>query len=148
MRLHADEENPKPAIQPRLAETTLSVAGRKIKPQRVQDSWRYEHSVVDLRISIDGDKVIATQAQTGKPAWTAALAKDGQQLRWLAADRDNAFLTVVESNEPDKPADATIEVRRLRLKDGEWLTPLRLPDDKLSAKKQAGQGHRRDAAAR
>ena len=69
--LLADEENTKTAIQPRLADTTLSVAGRKINSQRVQDSWRYEHSVVDLRISIDGDKVIATQAQTGKPAWKA-----------------------------------------------------------------------------
>jgi hypothetical protein len=124
-----------PTLRPRLAECTLSVGRRTLKPVRVIESWRYQHPAGAVTISVENQTVVASDAKTGKTAWKVA-SVDGLSLEWLAADEHVAYFRARkagkehEAPEYEQPA----RIRRLQLHDHQWLTPLEVTKDKPKEK--------------
>ena len=130
-----DPEDKKPTLRPRLAECTLSVGERTLKPVRVIESWRYEHPVGAVTISVEDQTVVASDAKTGKTAWKIASA-DGLSLEWLAADDHVAYFRARKKGKENEfpQYEQPARVRRLQLHNHQWLTPLEVTKDKPNEK--------------
>ena len=127
-------EAKQPTLRPRLAECTLSVAGATLKPVRVIESWRYQYPAGAMSISIEGHTVIACDAKTGRTAWKVP-SEDGCSLEWLAADERIAYFRAAKMEKENAPRyEQPTRIRRLQLRDHQWLTPLEVGKEKPKEK--------------
>jgi hypothetical protein len=140
----AGEGEEQRAFHPRLAECTLRAGDATLKPVRVSDSWQYQHPAGTLTIAVDGRAVIASDANTGKPAWQVESA-DTRPLEWLATDGKTAYFRAAQVDKQtltpwdDEPTpvpqhENLARVRRLQLSDHQWLKPLDVGQGKLKEK--------------
>ena len=114
----------------------LTLGETKLKPSRVfspaQLGWRTR----DLFLSVDKGEVVATRRADGSQAWRVA-APEGRLLQGLATAGEVFYLQQWEAYRegqrdryrPDGPE----ALRRLSLRDGSWLKPLK------AAKEAAGK---------
>lgn len=123
-------------VRPRLAECTMKVGDRTLKPIRAVEDWRYQHLAGTLTIAVDGRTVTATDAKTGKTVWQIE-SPDEWRLQWLAADDKIAYFRAVKFDEKTQTPhyEPRAHVRRLQLGDHRWLEPLTItekkPQDKI-----------------
>ena len=97
----ADEPS---SFKPRPTECVIEIAGKTIKPAKVEERRREEHWASDVRYVLDGAELTASR---GADKLLQQAAPNHQRWRWLTCDDHYAYLTVtpdVESKGADRYA--------------------------------------------
>jgi ankyrin repeat protein len=146
-----NKKEEKDVLQPQLKQATLQVGRQLLKPTRIgppsqrEYQTRNRHIVISTytangpeteivplpdsprHIVIDKDTVTAHTSRKGKPDWVAR-SPDKHHLQWLADDDATGYLLGYIPDAEGKFQRYTypLQVRRLDLKSGRWLTNLKV----------------------
>jgi hypothetical protein len=122
-----NKKEEKDVLQPQPAQATLQVGRQILKPIRTGTPAQREYRVLNRRIAIDKDSVTGRTDPKGKPDWVAR-STDKSHLQWLTGDDTTACLLayVADAKGELKRYASPLQVRRLDLKIGRWLTNLRV----------------------
>jgi hypothetical protein len=114
------------AIVPTLADCTLKVNGKLLKPVRVAQPWRPEYRAGEYRVTVDGTKVHGRRASEQQPAWAVA-SPDRTHWQWLAAHGDIAYFGAYRVNAEGHFSEYVVDdIRRIDLANGKLQKPLRI----------------------
>jgi len=122
-------------IQPEFSKATLSANGKELLPRRVRERWPTEILCGDSLVRINEAKVECIENATDKLRWRSN-TKDGAPISLLG--EHDGLLLLLASKEDENGHKRSHAVERIRLRDGEWLSPLKIPlgDAELKANSQ------------
>jgi hypothetical protein len=122
------DQKPEGVARPNLSKATLQAGTRILKPLHIRECWPRESVFGDALIRMNEDTIESLDIGSGKTRWTSK-SQDGAKLSLLGEHQGDLLLKVhiCTMGKDEKTVYPPCMVRRLRLKDGNWLEPLAIP---------------------